>query len=126
MNTFIYLSNLETKMSLSSSSKDAKLGKKCTLLDLSRRHSVVTPETGDAAASSSVAEDPDSACLSKSLAANVESERTEEEKKEELDEKENKKENLLADASPAKMETDPPESPSKEQSMTLFSDACII
>lgn len=104
-------------------SKDAKLGKKCTLLDLSRRHSVGSPEAGAAAASSTEAGDQDSTSLSKPLAGNVESERVEEEKKEGHDEKET----LSAEASPAKMETDPTDSPLKEeQSMTLFSNACRI
>ncbi|XP_008294764.1 nucleosome-remodeling factor subunit BPTF isoform X5 [Stegastes partitus] len=98
--------------------EDAKLGKKCTLLDLSRRPSVVAPEAQGEAALSSEAKDQDSSSLSKpdhlTSAEGLESnERMEEEKKEEVDEKE--KEESSAVESPAKMEVDPTDSPSDEE-----------
>ncbi len=102
--------------------KDAKLGKKCTLLDLSRLPSVAEPEAQGAAVFSSEAKDRDSSSLSKSVTDLVEdlesSERMQEEKKEGVDEKE-KSEELSADESPAKMEVEPTDLGSdEEQSMT--------
>lgn len=95
--------------------KDAKLGKKCTLLDLSRRPSVVTPEAQGAAATSSEATEEDSSGLPKPLTdQQTSNEKRDEEKKEDLDEKEKAKEEL-----PTKMEVDSTDSPSDEvQSMT--------
>lgn len=105
-------------------SKDATLGKKCTLLDLSRRPSVAEPEAQGAAVMSE-AKDQDSPSLSKPATDHMmpvddleSNERMEEEKKEGLDEKE-KSEELSLDESPAKMELDPTDSRSdEEQSMT--------
>lgn len=100
--------------------KDAKLGKKCTLLDLSRRPSVVTPEAQGAAATSSETTEEDSSGLPKPLTDQQRSnEKRDEEKKEDLDEKEKAKEELPAEESPTKMEVDSTDSPSDEvQSMT--------
>lgn len=106
-------------------SKDAKLGKKCTLLDLSRRPSIAAPEAQGAAVLSCEEKDKDSSILSKPAADHPMSvddsksnERMEEEKKEVEDEKE-KSEKLSADESPVKMEVDPTDSRSdEEQSMT--------
>lgn len=105
--------------------KDAKLGKKCTLLDLSRRPSVAAPETQGAAVLSSEAKDQDSSHPSKPATDHLMSvddlesnERMDEEKKERAGEKE-KSEELSADESPAKMEVDPTDTRSdEEQSMT--------
>lgn len=106
-------------------SKDAKLGKKCNLLDLSRRPSVAEPEAQGAAVSSSEAKDEDSSSLSKPATDHLMSvedlesnERMEEETKDGSDEKE-KTEELSADESPTKMEVDTTDIPSdQEQSMT--------
>lgn len=105
-------------------SKDAKLGKKCTLLDLSRRPSIAAPEAQGAAALSSEAKDEGLSSLSKPATDHLLSvenfeinERMEEEKKERVEEKEEAEE-LSLDESPAKM-VDPTESQSdEEQSMT--------
>lgn len=107
------------------SSKDAKLGKKCTLLDLSRRPSVAEPEAQGAAVLSSEAKDQDSSSLSKPATDHLmsaedreSSERIEEETKAGEDEKE--KSELSPDESPTKMEVDPADSRSdEEQSMTV-------
>lgn len=106
-------------------SKDRKLGKKCTLLDLSRLPSVAAPEARGAAVLSIAAADQDSSRLSKpetdhpmSVEDSGCNEGLEEEKKEEVDEKE-KSEELSAEESPAKMEVDPTDSRTDEkQSMT--------
>uniref|UniRef100_A0AAQ5XRQ1 Bromodomain PHD finger transcription factor n=1 Tax=Amphiprion ocellaris TaxID=80972 RepID=A0AAQ5XRQ1_AMPOC len=100
--------------------EDAKLGKKCNLMDLSRRPSIVVPEAQEAAALSTEAKDQDSSSLSKPdhlmLGEDLESnERLEEEKKEEVDEKEKKKEESSAGESLAKMELEPTDSPSDEE-----------
>ncbi|XP_034743278.1 nucleosome-remodeling factor subunit BPTF-like isoform X4 [Etheostoma cragini] len=101
--------------------EDAKLGKKCTLLDLSRRPSVFAPEAQGAAVLHSEEKDQDSSGLSKlatdppmSVEDLESNERIEEEKKEESDENE-KSEELSADESPAKMEVDPTYSRSDEE-----------
>lgn len=114
-------------------SKDAKLGKKCTLLDLSRRPSVAAPEAQGAAVSSGEEKDQDSSSLSKPatdhpMTNELESnERMEEEKKQGAEEKE-KSEELPADETPTKMEVDPPDSRPEEQSMTvrLCVIACVV
>lgn len=119
-----FQTNLKNKLSLCFP-KDAKLGKKCTLLDLSRQPSVAEPEAQGAAVLSSEAKDRDSSSLSKSVTDHLMSvedlesnERMEEEKKEGADEKE-KSEELSADESPVKMEVDPTDLQSdEEQSMT--------
>lgn len=88
-------------------SVDAKLGKKCSLLDLSRRPSVIAPETQNSAALKSEAKDPNSTCLSKPSARELDStEKVEENTKEEMDDKEIKTESSSADESPANMEVD--------------------
>ncbi|XP_074486723.1 nucleosome-remodeling factor subunit BPTF-like isoform X2 [Sebastes fasciatus] len=101
--------------------EDAKLGKKCTLLDLSRRPSIAAPEAQGAAVLSCEEKDKDSSILSKPAADHPMSvddsksnERMEEEKKEVEDEKE-KSEKLSADESPVKMEVDPTDSRSDEE-----------
>ncbi|XP_022061131.2 nucleosome-remodeling factor subunit BPTF isoform X4 [Acanthochromis polyacanthus] len=99
--------------------EDAKLGKKCNLLDLSRRPSTVTPEAQEAAALSTEAKDQDSSSLSKPdhlmLGEDLESNnRMEEENKEEVDEKEKKEESSAGELL-AKMEVDPTDSPSDEE-----------
>lgn len=107
--------------------KDAKLGKKCTLLDLSRRPSIAEPEAQGGAAISSEAKDQDSSSLSKPETDHLMSvedlesnEKMEEETKEGADKKE-KSEELSPDASPVKMEMDPTDArPDEEQSMTEF------
>ncbi|MEQ2273666.1 hypothetical protein XENORESO_007247, partial [Xenotaenia resolanae] len=92
--------------------EDSKLGKRCNLLDLSRRPSLVVPEAQDGPALSSETKDRDSTDLSRKPAEDVEStERMEGNKNEEQDEKEEKK---PAD-SPVKMEVDSTGSSSKEQ-----------
>ncbi|XP_053274261.1 nucleosome-remodeling factor subunit BPTF isoform X2 [Pleuronectes platessa] len=98
--------------------EDAKLGKKCTLLDLSRRPSVASPEAQGAAVLISEAKDHGTCSLSKPAtdpllsAEYLESnEKMEEETKEEMDVKE-KTEELPVEDSPVKMEVDPTESPS--------------
>ncbi|XP_062243495.1 nucleosome-remodeling factor subunit BPTF-like isoform X5 [Platichthys flesus] len=104
--------------------EDAKLGKKCTLLDLSRRPSVATPEAQGAAVLISEAKDQGSCSLSKPAtdpllsAEYLESnEKMEEEIKEEMDVKEKKTEEMSVEESPAKMEVDPTESPSNAEKM---------
>ncbi|XP_047189812.1 nucleosome-remodeling factor subunit BPTF-like isoform X1 [Scophthalmus maximus] len=101
--------------------EDAKLGKKCSLLDLSRRPSVATPEAQGAAASVCEAKDQGLCSLSKpatdhlrSAEEFVSNERMKEETKEEVDIKE-KMEESPVDESPAKMEVDPTESRSDEE-----------
>ena len=115
-------------------SKDAKLGKKCTLLDLSRRPSVAAPEAQGAAVSSSEEKYQDPSSLTDHPMTNeLESnERMEEEKKQGAEEKE-KSEELSADETPTKMEVDPPDSRPEEQSMTvrlcviaLYLNACVV
>ncbi|XP_061578241.1 nucleosome-remodeling factor subunit BPTF-like isoform X2 [Cololabis saira] len=99
--------------------EDAKLGKKCTLLDLSQRHSPVAPEAAVAAASSSEAKDQGSTCPPEPPAENMQTdEKPEEEKKEGQEGRDNKKEILPADISPAKIEGDPTDSTSKEEKMS--------
>lgn len=106
--------------------KDVKLGKKCTLLDLSRRPSVAEPEAQGAAVLSCATKCQDSSCTPKPPTDHLTSvedlesnERLEEELKSEADKKE-KTEELLANESPAKMEADPTDSPlDEEQSMQL-------
>lgn len=106
-------------------SKDAKLGKKCTLLDLSRHASVAAPEAPGPAVLSSEAKDQDSSSLSKPApdpdpsmsVEDVESnERIEEEKKDGVDKKATSE--LSSEESPVVMEVDPTDSRSEEQSMT--------
>ncbi|XP_059196627.1 nucleosome-remodeling factor subunit BPTF-like [Centropristis striata] len=101
--------------------EDAKLGKKCTLLDLSRRPSVAAPEGQGAAVLSSEAKHQDSSGLSKPAEDHQRSvedldsnERMEEEKKEGVEEKE-KSEELSAGESPTKMEVDAADSRSDEE-----------
>lgn len=106
--------------------KDAKLGKKCTLLDLSRRPSVAEPEAQGAAVLSCATKRQDSSCTPTPPTDHLMSvedlesnERLEEELKSEADKKENTEE-LLANESPAKMEADPTDSQlDEEQSMQL-------
>lgn len=108
--------------------KDAKLGKKCTLLDLSRRPSIAEPEAQGGAAISSEAKDQDSSSLSKPETNRLMSvedldsnEKMEEETKEGADKKEKSKDLSSDDASPVKMEVDPTDARSdEEQSMTEF------
>ncbi|XP_019939678.2 nucleosome-remodeling factor subunit BPTF isoform X9 [Paralichthys olivaceus] len=92
--------------------EDAKLGKKCTLLDLSQRPTVAAPEAQGAAVLITEAKDQGSCSLSKPatdpLLSPESDEMMEEEKEEEMDVKE-KTEELLAEESPAKMEVDPTE-----------------
>lgn len=106
-------------------SKDAKLGKKCTLLDLSRRPSIAAPDAQGNIVSSSETNSQDSSSLSKSTTNDLTSvedlgsnERMEKETmKEEIDEE--KTHELSPGESAAKMEVDPKESQSdEEQSMT--------
>lgn len=103
-------------------SKDAKHGKKCTLLDLSRRPSIAVPEAQGIVASSSETKAQDSSSLSKPTADHLiedldSNERMEEDKKEEVQDKE-KMQELSPDESAAKMEVDPTDSRSDdEQSM---------
>lgn len=90
---------------------DAKLGKRCTLLDLSRRPSLVASRAHDSPASSSETKDQDSTGLSRKPAEDAEStERMEQEENEEPEEKK-------PTGSPVKMEGDPTDSASKEQSI---------
>lgn len=104
-------------------SQDAKLGKKCTLLDLSRRPSVVDSQE----AAEDEAKDEDSSCSPpKPVTDHVSMEDSEpsevvpEDNKEGLDEKEKSKSvELPVDESPTKMEVDASDSPSDDgQSMT--------
>uniref|UniRef100_A0AAQ4NPJ3 Bromodomain PHD finger transcription factor n=1 Tax=Gasterosteus aculeatus aculeatus TaxID=481459 RepID=A0AAQ4NPJ3_GASAC len=95
--------------------EDAKLGKKCTLLDLSRHLGVAASGAQQAAVSSGEAKDQD---LSKSapdppMTVEESKEEMEEEKKHGVDEKE-KSEELSADGSPAEMEVDPTDAPIEE------------
>ncbi|XP_026158254.1 nucleosome-remodeling factor subunit BPTF isoform X2 [Mastacembelus armatus] len=101
--------------------EDAKLGKKCTLLDLSRRPSVATPEAQGSAALSSETKDQDSSSPSEPTADRLISvedlkstEGIGEENKEEVEEKE-KTEELSEDESAAKMEADLTDSRSDEE-----------
>lgn len=116
--------------------KDAKLGKKCTLLDLSRRASVAEPEAQGAAVLSCATQRQESSSTPKPPTDHLTSvedlesnERLEEELKSEADKKE-KTEELSANESPAKMEVDPTDSRSdEEQSMTacnLVSDSLVF
>lgn len=107
---------------------DAKLGKKCTLLDLSQRLIVAEPETQVAALLSSVTKDQDSCSTPKTptdratSGENLETnKRTEKEETKEEAGKKGKSEELSAEESPEKMEVDRGDSPSnEEQSMTKF------
>lgn len=107
---------------------DAKLGKKCTLLDLSQRPTVAEPETQVAALLSSVTKDQDSCSTPKTptdhatSGENLEtSRRTEKEGTKDEADKKGKSEELSAEESPEKMEVDRRDSPSyEEQSMTKF------
>ncbi|KAG7485284.1 nucleosome-remodeling factor subunit BPTF isoform X1 [Solea senegalensis] len=93
--------------------EDAKLGKKCTLLDLSRRPSVAAPEAQEPAALTSEAKDQGLCSLSSPATERLMSVESDEgmevEKKEELSVKE-KLEELPVDESPVKTEMDPSES----------------
>lgn len=100
-------------------SKDAKLGKKCTLLDLSRRPSVAAP---DAQVSSDTvineSKDQESSILSESAAdrlTSVEDLESGDSKAEEKKDGKEKSEDLLAEESPEKMGVDPAEPPSEEE-----------
>lgn len=107
---------------------DAKLGKKCTLLDLSRRPSVPESESQGVAVLSCITKGQDPASTPRSppdrlTSVDLEScERVEEGMKMGEAEKE-KSEELPAEDSPAKMELDPtvPESDeNKRMSLKLF------
>lgn len=102
--------------------KDAKLGKKCTLLDLSRRPSVAEPEAQGAAVLSCETKGQDSLSTSKTPTdhlMSVEDLESNERMEEEGADKKEKSEELSAEESPAKMEVDPTDSLSdEEQSMT--------
>lgn len=125
-------------MTLSDVSVDAKLGKKCTLLDLSQHHTVAEPETQVAALLSSVTnnQEPRSNLPSPSPSpadqatsgGTLQTERTEEERAKE-EAYEGKSEDLPAAASQEKMEVDPKDSPSHEkQSMSehcLMAECCL-
>lgn len=108
---------------------DAKLGKKCNLLDLSQHPTVAEPETQVAALLSSVTSNqeprsnPPSPSTQTTSGGNLATERMKEEPaKEEADE--GKSEELSAEASLEKMEVEPKGSPSNEkQSM---SKRCLI
>lgn len=107
---------------------DAKLGKKCTLLDLSQRSIVAEPETQVDALLSSVTKGQDSCSTPKTPtdhAASGEdletSKGTEKEETKEEADKKGKSEELSAEESLEKMEVDCRDSPSnEEQSMTKF------
>lgn len=74
---------------------------------MSRRPSVITPETQESAALNSEAKDQNSTCLCKPSAQEPDStEKTEENMKEEVDDKETKTESSSADETPANMEVD--------------------
>lgn len=132
-----FQNNLNNTLSMSLCfPKDAKLGKKCTLLDLSRQPSVAEPEAQGAAVLSSEAKDRESSSLSEPLTDHLMSvedlesnERMEEEKKEVVDEKE-KSEELSANESSVKMEVDGTDLGSdEEQSMTecdLVSNSIVL
>uniref|UniRef100_A0A146Q2T1 Bptf protein n=1 Tax=Fundulus heteroclitus TaxID=8078 RepID=A0A146Q2T1_FUNHE len=90
--------------------KDAKLGKKCSLLDLSRRPSLVAPEALDGPALGGETKDQDSTGVSRKPVGDVKTK-----KNEDADEREEKE---PADWS-VKMEVDPTESPSKEQKLSV-------
>lgn len=98
---------------------DAKLGKKCTLLDLSRRPSVPESESQGVAVLSCITKDQDPASTPKSpldrlTSADLEScERVEEERRKGEVEKEKSAE-LPAEDSPAKMELEPTDPVSDE------------
>lgn len=94
--------------------KDAKLGKKCTLLDLSRRPSAAETDAQEATVLSGVTKD------SSSPPQSVEDLEPCERMEEEGAEKKETPEELSAEESPTKMDVDPPDSPSdEEQSMTV-------
>lgn len=103
---------------------DAKLGKKCTLLDLSRRPSVPESESQGVAVLSCITKGQDPASTPRSprdclTSVDLEScERVEEGMKIGEAEKE-KSEELPAEDSPAKMELDPTD-PDKRMSLKLF------
>lgn len=101
-------------------SKDAKLGKKCSLLDLSRRPSIITPETQDSAAVSSEAKDQNFTCLSKPLTEEVNFTEKVEETKEELNDNEIKTESSSANEFPANMEVDLKETSKEKQGITFL------
>lgn len=113
--------------SVTLSQKDAKLGKKCTLLDLSRHLGVAASGAQQAAVSSGEAKDQD---ISKSapdppMTVEESKEEMEEEKKHGVDEKE-KSEELSADGSPAEMEVDPTDAPIEEMQSTTVSNRTVF
>ncbi|KAM8880253.1 nucleosome-remodeling factor subunit BPTF-like isoform 8-T9 [Spinachia spinachia] len=102
--------------------EDAKLGKKCTLLDLSRHHSVAASGAQQAAVSSPGAKDQDFCSLSKSatgppMSVEASNGKMEETKKEGVAEMK-RSEELSADGSPAEMEVDPTDSQTEEMQST--------
>lgn len=89
--------------------EDAKLGKKCTLLDLSRRPSATETDAQEAAVLSGVTKG------SSSPPQSAEDSESCERMEEEGAEKKETPEELPAEESPTKMDVDPPDSPSDEE-----------
>ncbi|XP_029950478.1 nucleosome-remodeling factor subunit BPTF isoform X3 [Salarias fasciatus] len=87
--------------------EDAKLGKKCTLLDLSRGSSATPSEAREASDFTNEAKEQESSNISKVLKNLGSAEKIEGNQRKEMEEKE-----TAADESPAKMEVDRAESPS--------------
>ncbi len=112
-------------------SEDAKLGKKCTLLDLSRRPNVAEQEAQGAAVLNSEAKHPIPSSLSKPATDHLDSvedlesnEGIKEDLEEGVDDKEKSEESSVGEAL-AKMEVDPTDSRSdEEQSMTECDLVC--